>query len=45
MYNDYQNRVPPDVLNMIDSVTLNEININELVPFNNEENERLKLSK
>lgn len=39
LYVDYQNRVSPDVLNMIDSVTLSEKNIDDYVPFN-EENER-----
>lgn len=39
LYVDYQNRVPPDVLKMIESVTLLESNLNKFVPFNHEEKE------
>jgi hypothetical protein len=39
LYVDYQNRVAPDVLNMIECVTLNEKNIRELIPYT-EENEK-----
>jgi hypothetical protein len=40
LYVDYQNRVSPEVLNMIECVTLSDANINNLVPFNHEDNER-----
>jgi hypothetical protein len=40
LYVDYQNRVSPEVLSMIECVHLNDKNIEELVPFNNEDNER-----
>jgi hypothetical protein len=40
LYVDYQNRVSQEVLNMIESVTLNDKNINDLIAFNTEENER-----
>jgi hypothetical protein len=37
---DYSNKVSPEVLNMIESVTLNDKNIQELISFNHEDNER-----
>lgn len=40
LYVDYQNRVSPEVLNMIESVLLTDDNINAIVPFNQEEKER-----
>ena len=39
LYQDYSNRVPDEVLNMIESVTLDNKNINELIPLT-DENER-----
>ncbi len=40
LYVDYQNRVSNEVLNMIECVTLSHNNIDDLVAFNQEENER-----
>jgi hypothetical protein len=37
---NFENRVSPAVLDMIESITLNEENIKELIPLNEEENER-----
>jgi len=40
VYSNYQNRVGIDVLEMIDSVKLKDENIDDYVPFNQEEKER-----
>jgi hypothetical protein len=40
LYVDYQNRVAPEVLNMIEQVTLDDENIDKIVPFLPEEKER-----
>ncbi len=40
LYNDYQNRCSPEVINMIDQVVLTERNIDDFIPMLKEENER-----
>ena len=40
LYENYQNKVPQDVLEMIDSVTLSVDNLDEFIPFNKCDEER-----